>query len=471
MRRRQYGFIKTRVAYKFCYFECKTFTVVKLGKGLFLPACTIRIKKERINLIKALILFVLTYALLLLLPKHRPYVALGSAALFVILGILPVGNVIGEIDFNVLMMIAGTMGTVSLFIDSKMPALMADVLLEKVPSVKWAVTALSLFAGIVSAFVDNVATVLMIAPVALAIAKKLRVNPVPMIIAIAVSSNLQGAATLVGDTTSILLGGYAGMDFMDFFVFLGRPSIFWAVELGAIASIFVLLWIFRKENSRITTGKRTKVTDFVPSVLLFGTIILLILVSFLPNKPELINGYICMALFIIGLVYNVARKGTLDAIVKPLKEIDYDTLLLLAGLFIVIGGIKAAGVIDELAKLFVKISGDNAFLIYTIIVWASVAFSAFIDNIPYVATMLPVVQGISTMLGIEPYLLYFGLLTGATLGGNLTPVGASANITAIGILRKEGYEVKTNDFMGIGVPFTLAAVISGYLFVWFVWGM
>ncbi len=422
-------------------------------------------------MIPAIILFALTYVLLLLLPKYRPYVALISAILFVALGILPVGNVIPEIDFNVLMMIAGTMGTVSLFIESKMPALMADLLLEKVPNVKWAITALSLFAGIVSAFVDNVATVLMIAPVALAIAKKLEINPVPMIIAIAVSSNLQGAATLVGDTTSILLGGYAGMDFMDFFVFHGRPGMFWAVELGALVSMFVLLWIFRKENSKITTEERTKVTDLVPSVLLLGTIILLILASFLPNKPDLINGYICMALFAIGLIYNLLKKRSAEAIVKPLKEIDYNTLLLLAGLFVVIGGIKAAGVIDALAELFVNVSGDNIFLIYSIIVWASVIFSAFIDNIPYVATMLPVVQGISAMLGIEPYLLYFGLLSGATLGGNLTPVGASANITAIGILRKNGYEVKTSDFMKIGIPFTLAAVISGYLFIWFTWGI
>ena len=116
------------------------------------------------------------------------------------------------------MMIAGTMGTVALLIESKMPALIADLILEKVPNVKWAIVTLSLFAGIVSAFIDNVATVLMIAPIALAIAKKLDISPVGMIIAIAVSSNLQGAATLVGDTTSILLGGYAGMNFLDFFI-------------------------------------------------------------------------------------------------------------------------------------------------------------------------------------------------------------------------------------------------------------
>lgn len=419
----------------------------------------------------ALILFALTYVGLFLFQDKRQWVALASALLFVLCGILPVGKVLGAVDFNVLMMIAGTMGIVSLFIDSQMPALLADLILEKTPNVKWAVVFLSLFAGIVSAFVDNVATVLMIAPVALAISKRLKINPVPMIIAIAVSSNLQGAATLVGDTTSILLGGYAGMDFMDFFFFLGRPSIFWAVELGAVLSCVVLLWLFRHENGRIETSARTQVSDYVPTILLASVVVLLIAASFIPGKPAVTNGLICLGLMIVGLVYTAVRTHDMKKVLKPIREIDFATLLLLFGLFVVIGGITEAGVIDAVAGIFVRLSADNVFLAYTLIVWASVLFSAFIDNIPYVATMLPVVQGMAGMMGIEPYVLYFGLLTGATLGGNLTPVGASANITAIGILRKEGNEVKNRDFLRIGVPFTLTAVIAGYVFVWIFWGM
>lgn len=156
----------------------------------------------------ALGLFALTYILMLCLPKYRRFVALGSAAVFLATGMLPLKDALGYIDWNVLMMIAGTMGIVSLFIESRMPARMADILLAHVPNVKWAVVMLALFAGLISAFVDNVATVLMVAPVAMAISKRLNINPVPMVIAIAVSSNLQGAATLVGDTTAILLGGY-----------------------------------------------------------------------------------------------------------------------------------------------------------------------------------------------------------------------------------------------------------------------
>ena len=137
--------------------------------------------------------------------------------------------------------------------------------------------------------------------------------------------------------------------------------------------------------------------------------------------------------------------------------------------FVIIAGITRAGVIDAISRLFVDIAGDDLFAIYSLIVWASVLFSAFIDNIPYVATMLPVVSGIAALMGVEPYLLYFGLLTGATLGGNLTPIGASANITGIGILRKEGYTVSNRDFMKIGVPFSLIAVTTGYLLIWFLW--
>ena len=133
-----------------------------------------------------------------------------------------------------------------------------------------------------------------------------------------------------------------------------------------------------------------------------------------------------------------------------------------------IEGITAAGVIDRLSELLVDLGGSNLFLMYVIIVLASVIISAFIDNIPYVLTMLPVVSGVAMQMGVTPYVLYFGLLIGATLGGNITPIGASANITGIGILNKAGYSVKVKDFMKISVPFTLTAVLSGGIYVWLI---
>lgn len=451
--------------------------------------------------ITALILFAATYILMMAFQKIRPYVAIGSALIFISLGTIAsaspdlfgsgffnvgestysygVAQALGEIDWNVLMMIAGTMGTVYLFIESKMPQLMSDILISKMPNVKWAIVCISLFAGIVSAFVDNVATVLMIAPVALAFCKKVNISPVPSIICIAISSNLQGAATLVGDTTSILLAKSANLDFSDFFVDSGKPGMFWVVEAGALVSALIILVMFRKDNAKIEFNARTKVEDKFPTFLLVGTIVLLIAASFIPYKdgategqfykPDITNGLICIGFFIIGIIREVFFNKNYKIVKDTFKEIDYYTIALLTGLFIVIGGIKSAGVIDVIGNGIAKLGSGSEFIIYTIIVWISVILSAFIDNIPYTATMLTIVPVIAADMGMEPKLLYYGLLCGATLGGNLTPIGASANIAGIGILKKEGYEVKATTFMKYGIPFTLAAVLTGYILIWFIW--
>lgn len=412
----------------------------------------------------AAIVFALTYLFMMLLPKRRALVVLAGAALFLIGGTLTAQEALEALDLNVLFMIAGTMGIVAMVSETGAPKLLADLLVEKVPEVKGATLVLSLFAGVVSAFIDNVSTVIMVAPVALEIARRRKMNPTGMVIAIAVSSNLQGAATLVGDTTSILLGAHAGMNFMDFFVYKGRPGIFFAVELGALCAAAVLIILFRKEKGRVQAGERTKVSDWIPGILMVLAVLALIGASFIPNTPHMTNGIICMAAFLLSVADRVLREKS----VQPLKDaatgVDMETLLILTGLFIMVSGLTAQGIIDVLADFIASLGGGNIFLIYTLLLWMSVIFSAFIDNIPYVATMLPVVGSVASSVGSEPELLYFGLLCGATLGGNLTPVGASANITGIGLLRKNRFEVKNKDFMRIGVPFTLAAIIPAYIF-------
>lgn len=419
--------------------------------------------------IAAIILFVIMYILMIVLPKRRHWVALAVAAIYLVTGILPWASVGTAIDWNVLLMIFGTMMLVDYFIDSKMPNLIADKLLDVAPNVCWVTILMSLFAGFISAFIDNVATLLMVAPVGLAVCKKLKINPVSMIIAIAVSSNLQGAATLVGDTTSIMLGAYAKMDFTDFFWMNGKPGIFFAVELGALATIPIMLFLFRKDKEPVQSDEKTVVTDYWPTIFMLLHVILLIIASFIPNKPDITNGVICVACGIANMLIEYIRTKDPAPAAKCMKNTDYQTILLLAGLFLVIGGITNVGLIDDIANAIAAAGNGNVFALYTIIVWASVAISAFIDNIPYVATMFPVVKGITAAMGIDPYVIYFGLLIGATLGGNITPIGASCNIAGVGMLRKEGYEVTFRDFMRIGIPFTLTAVLVGYIFIWVVW--
>ncbi len=423
-----------------------------------------------------LCVFILTYALIVALPKFKTIITGVSAvvcgASCLIAGSITFKELFLAIDFNVVLMLLGIMITVGIFSDSGMPNKLADKLVAKIPSSLAAFIILSVLSGFVSAFIDNVATVLMIAPIGLAVAKKAEVSPVPVIISIAVSSNLQGAATLVGDTTSIMLGSYADMSFTDFFFLDGKLSIFWAVELGALLTIPVLMFIFRKDNKKIRLAEENiQVKSIFPTVLLLLNIALLIGFSFIPNKIETTNGITCVAIAAAGLVwYVIKNKG---ATRKMLAEsVDYATVLFLVFLFLIVATVEKAGIIADISEMFIKIGAGNVFLLYTLIVFGSVLFSAVIDNIPFVATMLPVIEGLAAGLSdVSPYLLYFGLLCGATLGGNLTPVGASANVVGIGVLQKEGYTVKNSDFFKIGIPFTLVAVLGGYALVWLVWGI
>ena len=422
--------------------------------------------------ILALILFIAMYVVMIIRQDFRMYAIWTVAIIYLIMGILQSRSpvyLLGSINWNVIMMIGGTMLIVYYFTESRMPNLLAEKILSLCPNVMWVTIWMSLFAGAVSAFIDNVATVLMVAPVALAICKKLNISPVGMILSVAVSSNLQGAATLVGDTTSIMLGGYAGMNFMEFFWMNGRPGMFWSVELGAAATVPIMMFLFRDMKQPVDAEITTRVEDFFPTIALCSVVVSLIIASFVPNTPSFINGLICVIIALITILVDIVRSRSTRKVKPAVFSVDFETLLILCGLFLVIQGITDIGLIDLAAELIAKAGGGNLFLLYTIIVWGSVAASAFIDNIPYVATMLPIIRQICLLMGIEPYLLYFGLLTGATLGGNITPIGASANIAAVGMLKKGGWNTSFADFMRIGVPFTLAAVTCGYLFIWFLW--
>lgn len=426
-------------------------------------------------------LFLITYVLIVVFPNKKPLItgisALVISAMLVISGIMEIYEPFLGIKFDVIFMLAGIMLTVGVFSQSNMPNLMADKLISSIPSSILALVLLSVLSGFISAFVDNVATVLMLAPIGMAVSKKLNTSPIPVLIAIAVSSNLQGAATLVGDTTSIMLADAVGMNFFDFFFFDGRFSIFWAVEIGAVLTIPVLVFVFRKEKQKLCyESEKVQITSIVPTILLICNLACLVVSSFIDfeitiNGKSVTNGIVCLAFGLLSIVYYVgSKKAKLSTCLKD--SFDYETVLFLIFLFIIIGSVEKVGIIKDLSEIFASLGNENLFLLYTVIVFGSVILSAFIDNIPFVATMLPIIAGLDlTVNGKPPVVLFFGLLIGATLGGNITPVGASANVVAIGILKKEGYNVKSSDFFKIGIPFTLVAVLSGYLFCWLIWGI
>ncbi|PIZ14426.1 MAG: hypothetical protein COY53_00025 [Elusimicrobia bacterium CG_4_10_14_0_8_um_filter_37_32] len=417
--------------------------------------------------ILSLIIFIATYIFFIILPGKRTSVALASVAFLLSAGAISFKEAFFAINWNVMGIFVGTLIIADLFMDSGMPAYIAERIVNSSRNTAQAILSICILTGFISAVVENVATVLIIAPIALSLAKKLNINPVNMIISIAISSNLQGVATLVGDPPSMLLAGFAKMNFWDFFIYHGKPGIFFAVELGAIASIFVLFYIFKKHKEKISLVSVEKIKSLIPTVILVLLVVSLALSSFL-SEGFSYAGAICMVLGFLGLIWDKIFNKSL--LTKRIIVLDWETTLFLMGVFIIVGSLTVNGWIDAIALNLSNLIGGNLFLGYTVIVFASVFLSAFVDNVPFLAAMLPVAISMSGSLGVPPQLFLFGLLIGASLGGNITPFGASANIVACGLLKKEGYEIKFMDFVRIGLPFTLVAVGAAYLFLWKVWG-
>ena len=415
----------------------------------------------------SIIVFILAYFFFVLLPAKRTSVALIAVAILVFTGTMGLKQAFLAINWNVMGIFLGTLSVAEVFMESRVPAYTAELIVNRTKSASWAILLVCAFTGFISSFVENVATVLIMAPIALSIAKKLNISPVKVIIGIVISSNLQGTATMIGDSPSMLLAGFAKMNFWDFFFYKGKPSIFFAVELGAVTSFIVLYLVFRKHTQKHAAVSQEKVKSWIPTMLLICMVLSLALSSFLKVAFSYRAGLICVSFGIVSLFFSKLASG--NSILKTLKAFDWNTAFFLMAIFIMVGSLTVTGWIEIAADYLSKIVGGNLFLGYTLIVFVSVFLSAFIDNIPFLAAMLPVTVSLSAKLGVEQALLLFGLLIGASLGGNITPIGASANVVGCGILKKQGHKVGFWEFVKIGLPFTLAAVTAAYIFVWFIW--
>ena len=423
-----------------------------------------------------IILFSLSYGGIVIFSRKKTYVA-GAGALLLMLGHALFSAeslahwtqfVFHAINWNVIGIFIGTLLIAEAFIDSEVPALVAHILVNRSRNVGMAVISVCIMTSLLSAFIENVATVLIVAPIALAIAKKQDISPVPFMVGLAVSSNLQGTATLIGDPPSMILAGYMGLNFNQFFVLNGNPGIFFAVQVGAVISFGILYLFYKKFREPIIPSAKPRVKSWFPSVVIVLMILLLALSSFIDPGFSHYGGIICMLLGIICIPWfcTVGKCSGRNL----LKKLDMDTVFFLASIFILVGSLTEAGLMNDIAASVQKFLGDDPFVIYTFFVWFSVLISAFVDNVPYITAMLPVTQIISQNLSVSPYLVVFGLLIGSCLGGNITHVGASANVVAVSILRREGYHVGLREFARIGLPFTLGATVGSYLFVWLLWG-
>ena len=427
-----------------------------------------------------LALAVLMYALVIVFQNKKVWFSLCTAFILIVLGIIfpsaifshktPSGEILSEsfsrffafthsvkslINWNVLMIYIGSMIIASLFIYSKVPARIADFLISKSKSTGIAIVLILAMTGIISIFVENVATVLVMAPIALALSKKLNLNPTYFMIGLAVMSNLEGTATLVGDPPSMIFASFANYSFNDFFISQGKISIFF--------------FLFRKAKEKAEVSK-TEVISYFPLALLLLMIFGLALISFLHIEFSYLSGIYVMFLGIFGLLWYIFnQKKTKNETLTLIKELDWETIFFLIGIFVVVGAISETGLLSDFAGFLKSITKGNVLLGFVLILLVSVIISGFVDNVPYIIVMLPVASELAVSMNIAPELYDFALLIGSCLGGNLTPYGASANVVSMGILKKEGYPVKFSGWLKICIPFTLLTTSIAAILLWIVW--
>jgi Na+/H+ antiporter NhaD/arsenite permease-like protein len=424
-----------------------------------------------------LALAVIMYSLIVIFPHKKSWTSLGAAILMITVRALAhdatFGSLIYEagtelINWDVLMIFVGSLVIAELFIYSRVPAAIADHIVLGSPNVGVAIVAILIMTGLISAFVENVATVLVMAPIALALCGKLKLDPLYFMVGLAVMANLQGTATLVGDPPSMIFADYTGYGFNDFFVLQGRPSIFFAVQIGMLAgAVFFYAYFARKGSGKVEVEVEKTLSSF-PSVLLILMIFGLAVLSFIFGGISVWSGLLVILLGVAGLIWYNRREGGKKS-AELVKNLDWDTALFLLSIFVVVGAVSEVGLLHDFSRFLSLVVGKNVFLGFILIVMVSILISGFVDNVPYIIVMLPVAAEMAVGLGLRQELYMFALLIGSCLGGNLTPFGASANIVSVGILKKQGRECSFAQWLKISLPFTLLTTTASAAFIWFVW--
>lgn len=405
--------------------------------------------------------FIVAYILIATEKINRVAVVCGAAALMVIIGATDAEAAFYShetgIDWNVIFLLLGMMIIVSVIHKTGLFEYLAvqSIKLAK-GRPRLAFVLILILVSVASALLDNVTTILLAVPMTFLIAKYLNVNPIPFILAEVFVSNIGGAATLIGDPPNIIIGSKVGLGFNEFLIHMAPLSL-----LVLAAVIPLLVFLFRKQ---LVNGPedRAKVASLVPN-------------SYISDRPLLIKSLVVLGLVIVAFVLHsithiepslVAMMGAgLLVLISKLKPKDYamdvewGTLTFFAGLFIMVGALVNVGALGMAADYLGNAVGGNAPLAGTVVVLASAVISGIVDNIPYVTSMIPVVKQISEGL---PNLgndgLWWALAAGADFGGNLTIVGASANVVAIGLAHAKGIKISFWQFAKFGIPVTIVSI-------------
>ncbi|WP_432662272.1 ArsB/NhaD family transporter [Wukongibacter baidiensis] len=420
------------------------------------------------HVLLAVLIFTLTYTAIISEKINRTAIAIFGAVLMIVFQVIPQDHAFGIIDFNTIGLLIGMMIIVNILKKTGIFQYVAIKTAKVAKGDPWKIiVSFSVITAISSALLDNVTTILLIAPVTFVITDTLEMNPIPFLIPEVISANVGGTATLIGDPPNIMIGGATGLGFMDFLVNLAP-----VVIIIFIITILILKIIYRK-SLQVDEKNKMKIFEFDEA-------------KTIKDKVLLVKSLTVLGLTIIGFALHqfiglesatVALFGgsflLLISKIEPeeiLIEIEWTTIFFFIGLFVLVGSLEEVGVIELLAKKMMELTGGNLFMTTIFVLWLSAIASAFLDNIPFVATMIPLIKNVAAISDMNVAPLWWALALGACLGGNGTLVGASANVIVGGMLEKNGHKLSFLSFMKVGFPLMIISVVIStvYLIIFYV---
>ncbi|ORX43049.1 divalent ion symporter [Piromyces finnis] len=422
---------------------------------------------ETVSLILAIAIFVLTYVFIVLETFDRTVVALSGACLMILLKIVNQEVAVEEVDFNTLGLLVGMM---ILVLITKRSGIFEYVAIKLVKiakgSPKKIMIYLSLTTGIFSALLDNVTTIMLIIPITLNICDELMINPIYIVIAEVFASNVGGTATLIGDPPNIMIGSAVKFTFMDFIINNGG-----IVLLILLVSISIYTLRYKKHLKTVKELKerimeKDEKLMIKNKALLWKSlaVIALVFIAFILHG---VLGFESATIALTGAAVLLLISN--ENIEEILSEVEWGTILFFVGLFILVGGLKVVGAIDKLAHFVLDITNGNLVLTTFSILWVSAFASAFIDNIPFVTTMIPLIQEIGKASHMNLTPLWWALSLGACLGGNGTIVGASANVIAVGLSKKQGHKISFKKFFVEAFPMMVLSISMATVYLYLVY--
>ena len=410
----------------------------------------------------SLVIFAVTMALIMTEKLHRTAAALAGSVLLLITGVLTVSSSVSYVDINTIGVLVGMMLFVAVVKNSGIFEYIAIRAAKMAKGRPWAImVSFIVITAVLSAFLDNVTTVLLIGPMTLAITNMLKVSPVPFFMTQILASNIGGTATLIGDPPNIMIGSAAGLSFTDFVCNTGVAVVF-VLIVTTICFYFIYgrkLHVHPEEMAAVMQLDETKAINDRPLLIKSVVMIVLVILAFIFHDKLGLESSV-IALTAAAIMILIGRQDVEETV----RGVEWSTILFFIGLFIVVGGLQETGLIDSLAHLLIGFAGGHMTLTILLLLWVSAIISSFLDNIPFVATLIPLVQALGQGgMDIEP--LWWAISLGACLGGNGTLIGASANVVLSGISNRHGHPITFASYLKVGFPLMLVSVVISMLFL------